>query len=820
MSYSTQLGDESGIQYQGVTDKTNINQSIPMTNMLLLVENVPHGRLDQPMTVTHSNKNAILGIEKDNLYLQAVEDALKTNVPSIQVMRVLSSNSSEVLISATYDYFYQSITVQGDPGISVVTLDPNDNVIGEGVLDQNGQVTYKIDEGMWLTDTVLRTKGKVEPTNTVQHSLICSLYFEGIGVPNYPEFSVWGNFYADWTTEHLPSDITGEMIVETSKNDSYVFNLANFDFVDDKYDRWFDSVGLNPRLRSLANPTLEDISFKIRFRNLSRPIYLDIYNANKFHKFFDDKISNIGYSISPKTYQDTAYPLLKIPSYLPKSLVNLNCMFLGDEEFPVIEDPAVIATLANWDTSHVLTTNSTFYGRIYNGELPVNTMDWSSLVDASYMFFNNPLINQPITMSIPNCETVQAMFGSAITFNNVVTLNNSSKVKTVESMYSGCTALNSKLYMDSSNVTDFSNLYFGCPNFNQSFDHLNMISGINFTGMLQNCSQYNQPIVMNTPNAQILRSMLAYCSLFNSSISINTTNVTDMNSMLRSTLVFNQPLNFTTSNLTGTDSLVNFLNGNSVFNQDLSHFDMKNIPAFPAGFIQGGEFYSNLDPWNHPIWGYTPIANQPDVYFIKNGVQESRYAAKADGYILRGRFIDIECEKLWFNDNVVGLMGEVFNNAKITDFVLPPRDFKFTYTQEGYEHANSLGVINTAELKIAEGQIYLPSLEDINQDTQILQRSNPHITRIVLPSTLTHLNGCFFGTQDGGTGFYNCFEMICHAVVPPETYPDLRYERYVLRPFGHPEFKLRVPAGSVAAYKAHPYWGNGNNDAANIITAI
>lgn len=819
MSYvTTQLGDESGIQYQGVSDKTNINQTIPMTNMLLLVENVPHGRLDQPMTVTHSNKNAILGHEKDNLYLQAVEDALKTNVPSIQVMRVLSSNSSEVLISATYDYFYQTITVQGDAGLSVNTKDPNGNVIGSSVIGADGSVTYSIDEGMLLGGTVISTSAV--GSNIVNHNLVASFIFEAKGLPNYPNFGLFGNYYADWLTEDLPNTMQGEIIVEPSGFPKYTLNLTDLYWAI-RTRRWFDAQGyMGNTWRDMPNPEGADIQFKIRFRNLSQHIYIDVYNADHIQKFFDDGTSNIGYCLSPKTYENTQFPLKQIPTYLPKSLVNLNCMFLGDEEFPVIEDPAVIATLANWDTSHVLTTNSTFYGRVYNGELPVNTMDWSSLVDASFMFFNNPLINQPITMSIPNCETVEAMLGSATTFNNVVTLNNSSKVKTVKSMYSGCLALNSKLFMDSSNVTDFSYLYDRCSNYNQSFDHLNMISGINFTGMLQNCSKYNQPIVMNTPNAQILRSMLAYCSLFNSTISINTTKVTDMNSMLRSTTVFNQPITFTTSSLTGTDSLVNFLNGNAVFNQDLSHFDMKNIPAFPAGFIQGGEFYSNLDPWNHPIWGYTPIANQPDVYFIKNGVQESRYAAKADGYILRGRFIDIDCERLWFNDNVVGLMGEVFNNAKITEFVLPPRDFKFTYTQEGFEHANSLGVINTAELTIAEGQVYLPSFEDINQDTQILQRSNPHLTRIVLPSTLAHLNGCFFGTLDGGTGFYNCIEMICHAVVPPQMYPASREERYVLRPFGHPDFKLRVPAASVAAYKAHPYWGNGNNDSANRIIAI
>lgn len=90
MSYvTTHLDDESGIQYQGVQDKTNIQQIGDLSNMLLLVEQLPRGRLDQAMTVTSANKDALLGKEKDNLYLQAVDDALLTGVPSIQVIRVV-----------------------------------------------------------------------------------------------------------------------------------------------------------------------------------------------------------------------------------------------------------------------------------------------------------------------------------------------------------------------------------------------------------------------------------------------------------------------------------------------------------------------------------------------------------------------------------------------------------------------------------------------------------------------------------------------------------------------------------------------------------
>lgn len=89
MSYvTTQLDGESGIQYKGVQDKTNLNQVGNLANMLMLVEDIPRGRLDQAMTITSANLTPLLGRDKGNLYLQAVEDALKEGVPSVQVFRL------------------------------------------------------------------------------------------------------------------------------------------------------------------------------------------------------------------------------------------------------------------------------------------------------------------------------------------------------------------------------------------------------------------------------------------------------------------------------------------------------------------------------------------------------------------------------------------------------------------------------------------------------------------------------------------------------------------------------------------------------------
>ncbi|WP_454667889.1 hypothetical protein [Acinetobacter calcoaceticus] len=80
------LGNEPGIQYQGVTDKTGSTGSAPINN--IFIGKFKRGRLDRPMTITKTNIRGMLGYDPKNLDYVAVQDALDTNIPSIQVMRI------------------------------------------------------------------------------------------------------------------------------------------------------------------------------------------------------------------------------------------------------------------------------------------------------------------------------------------------------------------------------------------------------------------------------------------------------------------------------------------------------------------------------------------------------------------------------------------------------------------------------------------------------------------------------------------------------------------------------------------------------------
>ena len=80
------LANESGIQYQGVNDASSVTGDYPIQGLMTGI--FKRGRFDRPMTIHKSNIKAMLGHEPKNPYYNAVQDALETGVPSVQVLRI------------------------------------------------------------------------------------------------------------------------------------------------------------------------------------------------------------------------------------------------------------------------------------------------------------------------------------------------------------------------------------------------------------------------------------------------------------------------------------------------------------------------------------------------------------------------------------------------------------------------------------------------------------------------------------------------------------------------------------------------------------
>ena len=80
------LANESGIQYTGVNDASSVTGDYPIQGLMIGI--FKRGRFDRPMTIHKGNIKAMLGFEPKNPYYLAVQDALDSGVPSVQVLRL------------------------------------------------------------------------------------------------------------------------------------------------------------------------------------------------------------------------------------------------------------------------------------------------------------------------------------------------------------------------------------------------------------------------------------------------------------------------------------------------------------------------------------------------------------------------------------------------------------------------------------------------------------------------------------------------------------------------------------------------------------
>ena len=87
MIQSKILGDAAGIQYQGVKDESEVNQTGGITTGYL-VGYFKRGFMGKPFTVTKDNFQALLGYDPSNPDYLAAEDVFNRGVPSLQVVRV------------------------------------------------------------------------------------------------------------------------------------------------------------------------------------------------------------------------------------------------------------------------------------------------------------------------------------------------------------------------------------------------------------------------------------------------------------------------------------------------------------------------------------------------------------------------------------------------------------------------------------------------------------------------------------------------------------------------------------------------------------
>lgn len=337
------------------------------------------------------------------------------------------------VIAATYDGFYQEITVTGDPGLTVTTTDSDGQVMGQGVVSAQGTVTYKIDEGMRLGGSTLYTSAT--GSNVVEHSMVASFYLASDIPGQNVEFNIMRDSHLGWLDDYAGHDegisatASGELIVEYSSGETHVVNIADY-----RGQRWgfiVDELGVHD-FDTSANPSKSGtVSAKLRFRNLNDKVFVAVAQATHIYKFFDDGVSNVGYNLVSRDARPYAV-LKEIPSFLPASIRNLNCMFWGDgmDNF-TFANATVEANLALWDVSHVEYMVDTFAYAKYHS-LPIGAWTPTNL---KYLIdtFGYATFNTPINWITPNLiDTSFAFEGPG--FNNTLWLTMDNVIK-AEAMF-------------------------------------------------------------------------------------------------------------------------------------------------------------------------------------------------------------------------------------------------------------------------------------------------------------------------------------------------------------------------------------------------
>lgn len=282
----------------------------------------------------------------------------------------LSANSDE--ITATYDDFYQTMTVTGGAGLVVETKDSNDNVIGSGVIGSDGSVTYPINEDNYDRSVPIFTK--TSTSNVVEHNLTVSFLAEmtdsvddhGFGTGRFNPWIMFtkeitqrnGQSNNAWDNVPFDESATGRVYVQWNWDELesiHVYTLAEIRaaFTVRYGADFYPADEFYSKENSTTAPTI-----KVRF-DVDTPIILGLASTDTIHQFYDDGSDNktIGYRFGLDFGGDS--PLRKVPTYLPKSIKKLDFMFASGG-LQMFENAEGAANLALWDVGRIVSMNSTF----------------------------------------------------------------------------------------------------------------------------------------------------------------------------------------------------------------------------------------------------------------------------------------------------------------------------------------------------------------------------------------------------------------------------------------------------------------------------
>ena len=169
----------------------------------------------------------------------------------------------------------------------------------------------------------------------------------------------------------------------------------------------------------------------------------------------------------------------------------------------------------------------------------------------------------------------------------------------VGNMFRGATSFNQDISMwDTSGLQNISYMFFGATSFDQDISSWNTSNVTNMDSVFFGASSFNQPIgTWDTSNVIFMNNMFEDASSFNQPIgSWNTSNVTNMIGMFTGATSFNQPIG--SWNTSGVIDMANMFLGASSFNQPIGSWNTSGVIFMNNMFYNATSFNQNIGNWN------------------------------------------------------------------------------------------------------------------------------------------------------------------------------------------------------------------------------
>jgi len=152
------------------------------------------------------------------------------------------------------------------------------------------------------------------------------------------------------------------------------------------------------------------------------------------------------------------------------------------------------------------------------------------------------------------------------------------------------------------NVTDFSQLFKGRRDFNESLQNWNVENALNMNSMFEGCAMFNQSLNAWGEKVKMVKNMkfmFAYCIEFNQPLDKwNVSSVENMEYMLFRCIKFNQPLNEWGEKVNKVKNMEGMFMVCHTFNQPLDKWNVSSVESMKKMFVKCIKFNQPLDKWN------------------------------------------------------------------------------------------------------------------------------------------------------------------------------------------------------------------------------